>query len=184
MYIFFSLPFSYFKFTVDHQLSFQIDPLNLLSLVVTTFLALYVVRVLNRKEDADKAERSLLSGYFAEFESKFAEEVCKISNEEDGVDGTVVATTFQKYGMSLQALLDLARSHASRDELSLSALERSVSEIRELLSNTPTEGTIEDGVRLSGTLISYSPRYRNDIIASLGRFKKAIFSVIVSINNY
>lgn len=179
------VPFNYFKLTISPQLSFQIDLMGVLSLLVTTGLAVYVLRVLNRSDDSDKVERDLLIKYFTDFESRFSEDIHRMT-ATGGVEGSDVAATFQKNGMFLQELLELAKSHASssKNETNLVALEQGVSEISELLSNVPQEGVVEDGVRLEGNIISYSPRYIGVITASMGKFKKSIFSVIVGINRY
>lgn len=180
----FWIPFCYFNsISVNPQLSFNIDPINLLSLFVTTLLAMYVLRTLSRKDDIDKVERDLLIGYFDKFDSNFSEEIHKMTTV-DGVEGTEVASFFKKYDMYLQELIEITGMHPSKNEENLLNLEVCFSLIRELLTNTPKEGEIEDGIHVNGTRIYYSPRHLGEITRSMGKFKKSIFKLIAGINRF
>ena len=177
----FTIPFNYFKLTVNPQLSFQIDPVNFLSLIVTVTLGIFVLRSLNRKDEGDKVERDLLITYFTKFESNFTGEIHSMTAKE-GIEGSEVAIVFKKYGMYIQEILEIARGHKSKNEEKLIILEKSISEIRELLSNLPRTGEVEDGVRLEGTQIFYSSRHLSEVTVSMAKFRKAIFNVIANIN--
>jgi hypothetical protein len=179
--VFFVLIASFQSFTVNSEISFGVDPIDFISLIINTILVVYVLRTLSRKDDSDKVERELLIGYFTKFDSEFSEGIHKMTTV-DGVEGVEVAAFFKKYGMYLQELVDLSKSHQSKNLSNLSALEKAFSEIRELLSNTPQAGEIEDGVRIEGTRILYSSRHLGEITKSMGGFKKAMFNVVVGIN--
>ena len=74
-YFLFAFPISYFKLTINPQVTLEIDPTSIISLLVTIGLAVFVVRALQRKDDGDKVERDLLISYFREFESRFSQEI-------------------------------------------------------------------------------------------------------------
>lgn len=179
----FAIPFDIFKLKINPQLIFQIDLVNILSLFTTIALTLYVLRVLKRKDDGDKVERDLLINYFNEFQNKFTEEIHLMSTI-DGVEGAYVALILKKYEMYMQELLELAREYYPNDEINFKKLEIIISEIRELLSNIPRLGDVEDGIKVEGTKILYSTKHLREITYSMGKFRKSIFSIIVGINRY
>jgi len=181
--IFFGLLFGFHasRLSVSPQVNIDIDPLELLSLIVTVFLAIIVMRTLHRKDDGEKVERDILIEYFKEFSTDLMGDLHKIIADEGG-ESSELAAIFQRHGIVMQELSELARSHSSTHENSLAALERNVSQLRELFLNTPREGEVEDGVRIDGTKIRYSLRHISDITASMARFRREIFSMIKSIN--
>src|SRR5688500_14657927 len=67
--------FFYKLLSINNQINFQIDPTNIISLIVTIALALYISRILQRKDEGDKIERNLLMEYFDDFGSQFSEEI-------------------------------------------------------------------------------------------------------------
>lgn len=175
------VPLDYFKLTLSNQLSFQADPVNLLSIFINAALAVYVLRVLNRTDESDKIERELLIKFFVEFECEFTKNIQQIT-AFGGIESKEVAAIFRKNSMALQGICILAKSKIPATGSTLISLEKSVTVVRELLSEIPKNGEIEDGVRLDGTLISYSPKRVGDVAAGMGAFKTAIFEVICSIN--
>lgn len=179
--VFFILFLLFQSFTPNPGVSVGIDPIDFISLGINTFLVIYVLRTLGRKDDSEKVERELLISYFTKFDSEFSEGVHKMTTV-DGVEGVEVAAFFKKYDMYLQELVDLSKSHRSKNLSNLTALEVAFSQIRELLSNTPQAGEIEDGVRIEDTRILYSSRHLGVITKSMGKFKKAMFNVVVGIN--
>lgn len=179
----FAIPFNYFNLTVNPQLTLQIDPVNLLSLFTTIALTGYILRTLKRKDDGDKVERDLLIGYFNEFQNKFTEEIHQMTTI-DGVEGSHVAIILKKCEMYMQEIIELTKEYKPDTENNLKKLQEIISEIRELLSNIPREGEVEDGIRVEGTKILYSPRHLQEVTLSMGKFRKSIFSIIVGINRY
>lgn len=170
-----------FQLAVNPEVDFDLDPVELLSLFVTIGLAVYVTRTLQRKDDDDKVERDLLMDYFKDFSSSFVESIHEMSNP-DGVESADVASAFQRHGMALEELLDLANSLDSRNDENLLSLEKAVADLRELFSNIPREGEVEDGIRVEGTRLRYSPRHVGGITRATGRFRKAIYVLIAGIN--
>lgn len=179
----FAISFKYFSLTTTNpQLSISIDPINFIGLIINTFLILLVLRNLSRKDDIEKVEREIIINHFKSFETEFCKEIHKITSSEY-VDGSELASTFKRFDMSLQGVIEIAKTYSlNQDEESIVNLLNTFSNIRELLSNTPREGEVEDGIRVNGNNISYSPKHIFEITKSMNEFNKNIFNIIVLIN--
>ncbi len=178
---FFILFASFNSFRVNTEISFGVNPIDFISLLINTILVMYVLRTLSRKDDNDKVERELLIGYFTKFEDDFSSGIHRMTSS-CGIEGEEVSAFFKKHSMYLQELIDLSEDHRPENAPNLGSLQSSFSEILDLLSNTPREGEIEDGVRIENGYIFYSPRHLAEITKSMGKFKKAVFNVSVCIN--
>lgn len=178
----FYIPFDYFQaITKNPQLSFQIDPINLLSIFVNIILAIYVIRVLNRQDEKKRVIRNLLANYFLDFESKLIQGLHKMATTT-GIEYTEVAMYFKRHAMTMQELANLVRNQPSPKNEQIDKLENTFSEIRELFSNTPSEGDIEDGIRIEDTKIFYSPRHLEKITTHISKLKISFFETIVCIH--
>lgn len=177
--------FSWVHLIIKPDINLEFDIAGLIGTVINIVLVLIVLRTLHRRDEGEKVERELLIDHFVKFESGFCNLIHQfmMDTQEVGVDGSKLASALREQGMSLQELVELTRSYYSGSGDEIKDLEDSVAGIRDMLTNTPREGSVEDGVRLTDDgKILYSSRYVGDISAAVGRFKKAIFAVIVSIN--
>jgi hypothetical protein len=164
--------------SIVRTLSYQIDPLNLLSILVNAGLVWYVAKVLDQRNEENRVERDLLIKYLTDFESTFLDEIHKVASG-DGIEGTILASTFKKNAMLMDELVELGKSVG---DINLNGIKDSVSEIRELLTTTPKTDEVEDGVRVHDGKLFYSTKHINQVSITLGKFKTAVFSAIAKIN--
>lgn len=180
----FSISFKYFGLTTTSpQLSIGLDPINFISLIINTVLIILVLRKLGRKDDIDKVEREIIINHFKDFEAEFCKEIHRITSIDDGIEGSELASTFKKFDMSLQGVIEITKFYSLKENNeNITNLLKTFSNIRELLSNTPRDGEIEDGIRINGSKISYSSKHIFEITKGMNEFNKNIFAIIVDIN--
>lgn len=170
-----------FSLGISPEISFQIDPLNLLSIGVTIYLAIYLIRKFNQQDEIDKTERELLIDYFNKFDSNFTEGIHEITRMSK-VESQEISGFFKKYTMYLQELIDLAIVYQAKHYDKLDRLNLSVSKIRELLTYTPKLDDIDSGISIEETSLVYSSDHMSKVSQGMGLFKKAIFDLIICIN--
>ncbi len=100
------------------------------------FLALYVIRTINRQEDINKVERDLLIGYFNKLNLNLMPKYSQLIYQ-----GVLKGQYLQIYLKNMKCIyknwVDLAKSHNSKYEKNLTNLDTNIGEIRELLTAIP-----------------------------------------------
>lgn len=161
----------------------EIDIVEIFSLIVTTLLAVYVLRKLNKTDEGEKTERNLLINYITTFESDFTEIIRKISS--GGLEYSNVVAVIKRHGMRIQHLIKLGEEQRLLKENSEMQrfFQKEISNIKELLTNTPKTGEIEDGIRLDkNNKLFFSQNQIDKIASALYQTRSLIFKLIVEIN--
>lgn len=171
---------------VSPEISVQLDPLNLVASLVTAIisfvLAIVVVRAFSNKDQADRVERDLLIKHFTNFDTEFEEKIKDFAS--GGVSVTTVAGVLKRYSMRMQELCSLGVGHGLLTESSsaISELMEKIRDIVPLLTNTPKEGEIEDGIRVEDDKLYYSAAHVDKIARAVYEVRSRIFKVVVEIN--
>lgn len=166
--------------------TFQIDPLgalmDVLTLVVPVFLTVYVLRTLNRRDEGEKSERNLLIASFKTFDSDLSKVVRDFAR--GGVKVENVAAFLKRNGMRAQTLLRLTTEEGflAEDSKQAKALSKKIRNIKDLLTNTPKTGEIEDGIRIVDGKLNYSSNQVDKIANAVFDFNTCIFKITAEIN--
>lgn len=177
---------AYPAFSFIDKIALQVDPLSAflatLTLLVTVVLAVYVSRVLSKKDEGERLQREYLVSYFKAFEADLGKMVRKYAL--GGAELKNVTPFLKRSGMRAETLVRLAveARYLAKDSSTVNQLREVLKTIRELLTLTPREGQIEDGVRFSEGKLNYSEAQVDKIAEAVFRFEEAVFKLTAEIN--
>lgn len=168
---------------ISPNVSFQIDPLSIISIIISIYLAVYVLRILNKRDEKSRKESDLLISYFCEFEKDFTTIIRQTYNI-NGVILTDIAIIMKNYSMRIQELLRLAIDKNFIDEKSTihSEISDKIKLLKELLTNTPVSGAVEDGIKLSEGKLYFSDKQKEKIVSGVYSLRSSIFNIVSEIN--
>lgn len=168
--------------SLNPEISLGIDPLQIISIFITVILAVYVLRELGHKDEGEKVERELLIKYINTFETELTKIIRDVA--KDGVTLDYVVAVLKRYGMRLQSLLRLAEEQEfiTANSSCKTELPENLKSIKDLLTDTPKTGEIENGVRVVDGKLSFSKNQVDRIAESLYATNSSIFRLVVEIN--
>jgi hypothetical protein len=174
----------YQRLVVSEIVSFQIDPSNIVSLIVTVLLAVYVLRRIGKSDDSEKAEKLILVDYLSDFRKEY-EAVLRGYAQKQDVGFTEVVSRLKRFRIKLAMLLRLAssRGYISQSSTNVMELTASLTELWVVLTDTPVRGSLGTGsVSVQSGRIVFSQDVVDRISDQVYLFQEALFKVIVEIN--
>jgi hypothetical protein len=129
------------KFTTLYfvnDVSFEINPLEIFSIAVNIFLAIYITRTLSKKNDQEKSEKELIINYLKDFQLEYNNKTSKLLECED-FETPLTNSCFKTLRTKINSVLALAEENniiVNNDETS-SKIKQKISEIWELFTDTP-----------------------------------------------
>ncbi len=182
----YSIVINRWLFTIDKVISFQIDPMNVISAIVTLVVGVIVVRAWSQKDGRDKTKKDYLIGLFVNFDTEFIERVRKFAKGGCLLDDTVAV--IKRYRMRIQKLLDLAYQEKMLSSSCGAVLELTglLKQINELLTSTPKAGGVEDGIRVrldnGNEILDYSENQKDKIACAIFDINCCIYKLGVEIH--
>jgi len=121
-----------------NDVSFEINPLEIFSIIVNIFLAIYITRTLSKKNDQEKSEKELIINYLKVFQLEYNTKTNKLLECED-FETPLTNSYFKTLRTRVNSILALAEENsiiANNDETA-SKIRQKISEIWELFTDTP-----------------------------------------------
>ena len=121
-----------------NDVSFEINPLEIFSIGVNIFLAIYITRTLSKKNDQEKSEKELIINYLKDFQLEYNTKTNKLLDCED-FETPLTNSCFKTLRTRVNSILALAEENsiiANNDETA-SKIRQKISEIWELFTDTP-----------------------------------------------
>jgi hypothetical protein len=156
---------SYFDTNPDicfsNEISYEINPLEVISLMINIFLALYITNILAPTHEKNKKEIELISSYFQEFKNELNDKFNNIS-DDNTPNITKLSSDCKTLRRKLKAYSDIvvSSSHLNKDLINndyLTPLKECMDNIWEELTDSPriesnldiSKGETTDSVRLA-----------------------------------
>lgn len=166
------------------ETTFKVDLFDIFQIVINISLAVYIARILNKRNEEDKVEKDLLIKFFTEFNDDFKKSFRSLLFKKD-LELVETNNHIKRYRMRFESLVDLAKTHKFLNESSATVhkLRENFSKIRDLLTDTPQreETTIKGVVVKSGILI-LEPERQTQVIEVIYDINKLAFNLIVEMN--
>ena len=121
-----------------NDVSFEINPLEIFSIGVNIFLAIYITSTLSKKNDQEKSEKELIINYLKDFQLEYNTKTNKLLECED-FETPLTNSCFKTLRTRVNSILALAEENsiiANNDETA-SNIRQKISEIWELFTDTP-----------------------------------------------
>ena len=136
MFIIFFKKYSALYFAND--VSFEINPLEIFSIIVNIFLAIYITRTLSKKNDQEKSEKELIINYLKVFQLEYNTKTNKLLECED-FETPLTNSCFKTLRKKINSILAIAEENsiiANNDETA-SKIRQKISDIWELFTDKP-----------------------------------------------
>lgn len=152
MFIIFFKKYTTLYFAND--VSFEINPLEIFSIGVNIFLAIYITRTLSKKNDQEKSEKELIINYLKDFQLEYNSKTSKLLECED-FETPLTNSCFKTLRTRINSILALAEENntiVNNDETA-TKIRQKISEIWELFTDTPRTAhtranqAIKDGIQ-------------------------------------
>ena len=166
-------------FKYDPEVSFEVDLVGIVTLIVTIIIALILEKNLNTNERVRGAERDAFIKHLTIIDADFTSKVRKLAG--GGYELTHVTQVIKRHRMRANKLIDLAIQHSliSSDSEGAKTMLSNIKNILELMTDTPREGEIENGVRVTGGNLQYSEKRKDEIVSELFDFNSTVFELTV-----
>lgn len=167
----------YSHFTLHNDISIEINPIEIFSILINIFIAYYITVVFGKKNDIDKSEREILLHYFEDFRKDkdqiIAESIDVILSGNNNL--TFINSQFkylrQKLNMNLTLLVD-RKIILNTDALKQNS-EAKMKNIWEKITYTPISGQQNYSIENE---LSNARRFSTEL-------DKLLFELIIRINN-
>lgn len=101
--------------TINNDINLELNPFDIVGLIVNIFLAIYITRTLAKKIDSEKNEKQYLINYLQEFRMEFSKSLqTLIDNDNFDSDLAIVKLKYLRQKSSL--IIKLLRSNKILDE--------------------------------------------------------------------
>ncbi len=121
-----------------NDISFEVNPLEIFSISVNIFLAIYITRTLTKKNDQEKSEKELIINYLKDFQIEYNNKTNKLLECED-FETPITNSCFKTLRTRVSSIIALAQENKiveENDEIAL-RIKHKISEIWELFTDTP-----------------------------------------------
>lgn len=168
---------------IENVVSFEINPLEIFSILINIFLAIYISRNLSKQNDLEKTEKELLTSYFKEFQLEFSTKINNLLLNEDFTT-PITNSCFKILRIKINSLLSLAEENnfvTNTDDTS-SKIKQKISEIWELFTDTPRNANSRSNQATRDGITTLRLEKISKIESASIEFDKLIFQLAMKIN--
>lgn len=142
------------KLYFANDVSFEINPLEIISIGVNIFLAIYITRTLSKKNDQEKSEKELIINYLKDFQLEYNSKTKKLLECED-FETPLTNSCFKTLRTRINSILALAEENEiiENNDGTASKIRQKITDIWELFTDTPRTANsrvnqaIKDGIQ-------------------------------------
>jgi hypothetical protein len=171
------------KFYFSSEISLSFDPTNLVTLIVTVLLAIYITRRLEKINEQERIEKDLIIGDLKDFKNTASQEISHILNTEK-ISLLVVIGKLKTLRLNLNSIATVIKDYSFIEDLEiLQKLDNKIRDIKDLLTDTPSvSGTGESEITVTNGELSISSTRKEKIEIAKTELGRYIFDVIAKIN--
>lgn len=174
---------SYSSIYFCNEISLEINPLELFSIIINILLALYIANVLSPSHEKNIKEIELIVSYFLEFKKELNEKFSNISSMEQ-LDVQKLSSDCKTLRRKLKAYSDIVvlNNHLDSNDEYLNSLKDLMDTIWEELTDSPKNEQVLDpskGETADSVRVALLHRVEGKII----KIEGLIFKLILKLNN-
>lgn len=166
-----------------NDVSFEINPLEIFSIGINIFLAIYITRTLSKKNDQEKSEKELIINYLKDFQLEYNIKTNKIL-ECDDYETPLTNSCFKTLRTRINSILTLAEENnvIENNDETVSKIKQKISEIWELFTDTPRTANSRANQATKDGIQTLRLEKIGKIEAASIDFDKLIFQLAMKIN--
>lgn len=192
IYILLSILFGVFicivikKFTLlslNPNVAFEINPFEIISLIINGLLAIYITRKLAKQNDLEKTEKDLLIKYLEDFKSVFSSKIETLLLLPE-FSSNLTNSNFKVIRKKIDTLINLSVEYkftTENDEIAQN-LKSKVTDIWELFTDTPQKANGKSDISIQNDIDRLRLEKVNKIETTVIEIEKLIFQFAMKIN--
>lgn len=139
---------------ISNEVGLKLNPFEIISIIVTVLLAIYITRKLSKDNEIDKSQKQLLIDYFYDFRKKASITISNIL-EKNAFDTIETKSALKILRKTLQSIIDLAENYSFIEKNSdlTQQIKEKLTDIWEILTDTPKRGEDETNIEEKKQLV-------------------------------
>lgn len=168
-------------FTLEKNISFEIDPIGIVGLFVTLYIVYVLERTIRNSERVNEGLRTALVNKLNVFESDFLDKIKELAT--GGKDIDYINSVLKRHRMRINEIVKLAQKHSliSKDSQNAKNTMSVFKEIQDLM--TDSESEYKDEITVVANIVSYSERRTDKIVQKLFVLNSKLFDLFSEINS-
>lgn len=129
----------YSSFYISNQVSIEINPFDLVSLIVTLLIAIYAGRILTKQNEYETSEKELLIQYITDFKNLLKQKIDHII-ENDITDDKIINCELKILRSKLNSIISIAEDYnfiLNQNNGKANQVKEKLKDIWELLTDPP-----------------------------------------------
>lgn len=173
----------YTNLHIESQVSFEINPLEIFSILINVFLAIYITRNLSKLNDLEKTEKELIIGYIKDYKTEFSNKV-NILLENRNFESFITNSNFKILRTRISSILNLATEHdfITKTDETVVDINKKITEIWELFTDAPKQANPKASTAVKVDIDRINLEKTTKIETSTIEFEKLLFQLIMKIN--
>lgn len=166
----------YSHLSFSDKIAIQLNPFELISVIITVFLAVYVTRKLTKKNETERVERDILIQNIRNYQSTLIDKVKRYTNQQKCPELTEITTNFKILRQKMEVISELSSRIITEEKINQNnypgKLKDIVRDILDIFTNAKIE---QNEIQLQKQDIT-------QISQKINQFEKISFDLIVLIN--
>lgn len=173
----------YSNLYIENKISFEINPLEIFSILINVFLAIYITRNLSKLNDLEKTEKELIINYIKDYKSEFSNKINKLI-EQENFENPITNSNFKVLRTRISSILSLAIEHKfiEKTDENVVDINKKVTDIWELFTDTPRKANSKNTVAVKNDIERLNLEKTTKIETSTIELEKLLFQLIMKIN--
>lgn len=173
----------YSNLSIADEVSIEINPFEIFTLIATIVLAIYVTRSLNKSNEKEKGEKELLISYLKELKTTISNKTSNIL-EQDKIDSPDTNSQLKILRQKVDSIIKLGEEFGfidSSDETS-KQLQEYIKDLWEILTDCPEKTTAKASAAIKEGLEKLRLTQVNKAESKVIGLEKVIFQLIMKVN--
>lgn len=177
-------PIMFGRYLVKNEITIQIDPTNIISILINVLLVVYVTRILTPKNEEERVEKDLLIKRLEKFENRLDLNISKMF-AEDKLELVFVTRELKSLRQDFNSTVNLLKVNefVDTEDLVCLGIDSLIRDIKDLFTDTPRDGEgVSTDIKIDQGKIIIGSHRRSSIEKTNSDLKAKIFDLVVMIN--
>lgn len=169
--------------SLESKISFQINPIEIISITINLLLALYIAQVLSKRNEQEKSQKELLINYLKEFQSDFSKKTDKLLEMQE-FDVPTTNLFFKYLRSKIYSIISIAKETnlITNKNNTANSITQKVTEIWTYFTDTPKKISSKANLATREGLEALRLEKISKIESSCIELDKLIYQLAIDIN--
>lgn len=171
------------RFSLSNEISFELNPIEIISIVINLVLAIYVSSILSKKNETQKSQKELLINYLKEFQIDFSKRTDLLLENQDFANQNT-NLCFKYLRAKVHSIISIASETGMlvNEEPIAHSLKQKVTDIWTLFTDTPQKASTKANQATKDGIEALRLEKISKIEANCIELDKLIYQLAIKIN--